>query len=111
MERDPAFFEKDYDADGFRWLDCHAEERCIYAFERAGKKERIAAVFNFSGVEQAGYDLEIPEAAGLRRVFTSELRGYGGKAETPEKILKPENGAFEFTLAPFSAEYYLIEEK
>ena len=107
----PAFFEKDYDADGFRWLDCHAEERCIYAFERAGKKGRIAAVFNFSGVEQAGYELEIPEAAGLRRVFTSELRGYGGKAETPEKILKPENGAFEFTLAPFSAEYYLIEEK
>ena len=107
----PAFFEKDYDADGFRWLDCHAEERCIYAFERAGKKERITAVFNFSGVEQAGYKLEIPEAAGLRRLFTSELCGYGGKAETPEKILKPENGAFEFTLAPFSAEYYLIEEK
>ena len=107
----PAFFEKDYNADGFRWLDCHAEERCIYAFERSGKKERIAAVFNFSGVEQAGYKLEIPEAAGLRRLFTSELRGYGGKAETPETILKPENGAFEFTLAPFSAEYYLIEEK
>ena len=107
----PAFFEKDYNADGFRWLDCHAEERCIYAFERSGKKERIAAVFNFSGVEQAGYKLEIPEAAGLRRLFTSELCGYGGKAETPETILKPENGAFEFTLAPFSAEYYLIEEK
>ena len=28
----PAFFEKDYDADGFQWLDCHSEERCVYAF-------------------------------------------------------------------------------
>ena len=45
----PAFFEKDYDADGFQWLDCHSEELCVYAFERAGKKERIVAVFNFSG--------------------------------------------------------------
>ena len=35
----PAFFEKDYDTDGFRWLDCHSEERCVYAFERAGKKK------------------------------------------------------------------------
>ena len=35
----PAFFEKDYDTDGFRWLDCHSEERCVYAFERAEKKK------------------------------------------------------------------------
>ena len=106
----PAFFEKDYDGDGFRWLDCHAEEQCIYAFERAGKKERIAAVFNFSGIEQANYKLEIPDAAGLRRLFTSERQGYGGSVSDTAKILKPDKGAFEFTLAPFSAEYYLIEE-
>ena len=104
----PAFFEKDYDGDGFRWLDCHAEEQCIYAFERAGKKERIAAVFNFSGIEQADYKLEIPDAAGLRRIFTSERLGYGGGVSDVEKLLKPEKGVFEFTLAPFSAEYYLI---
>ena len=104
----PAFFEKDYDGDGFRWLDCHAEEQCIYAFERAGEKERIAAVFNFSGIEQADYKLEIPDAAGLRRIFTSERLGYGGSVSDVEKLLKPEKGVFEFTLAPFSAEYYLI---
>ena len=42
-----ALSEKDYDPDGFRWLDCHQEERCIYAFERIGSSERIIAVFNF----------------------------------------------------------------
>ena len=106
----PAFFEKDYGEDGFRWLDCHAEEQCIYAFERDGKKERIAAVFNFSGIEQADYKLEIPDAVSLRRIFTSERQGYGGSESDTGKILKPEEDVFEFTLAPFSAEYYLIEE-
>lgn len=106
----PAFSEKDYDPDGFVWLDCHSEERCIYAFERTGGKERIAAVFNFSGIEQADYDLKIPGAAGLRRVFSSELMEYGGSISDEEPILVPEKGLFRLTLAPFSAEYYVIVE-
>ena len=51
----PAFYEKDYEADGFRWIDCHQEPRCIYAFQRFAKKERILAVFNFSDQEQKNY--------------------------------------------------------
>ncbi len=109
----PAFSEKDYDSDGFLWLDCHSEERCVYAFERIGKNERIAAIFNFSGVEQAGYQLEIPDATELELIFSSELPEYGGKggpdlaAGTRQNIGR---AVFGFTLAPFSAEYYLIKE-
>lgn len=109
----PAFSEKDYDSDGFLWLDCHSEERCVYAFERIGKNERIAAIFNFSGVEQAGYQLEIPDAAGLELLFSSDLPEYGGKGRPDLAAGTRQNigrAVFEFTLAPFSAEYYLIKE-
>ena len=125
----PAFSEKDYDPDGFHWLDCHAEERCIYVFERIGgatsnssrsgaagrkiensRSERIAAFFNFSGIEQPDYTVEIPDAARIRRIFTSEWKGYGGTEETNDKILNGEDGIFELSMKPFSAEYYLIEE-
>ena len=44
----PALSAKDYSNDGFQWLDCHQEARCIYAFERTCDNERIIAVFNFS---------------------------------------------------------------
>lgn len=125
----PAFSEKDYDPDGFHWLDCHAEERCVYVFERIGgatsnssrsgaagrkiensRSERIAAFFNFSGIEQPDYTVEIPDAARIRRIFTSEWKGYGGTEETNDKILTGEDGIFELSMKPFSAEYYLIEE-
>ena len=109
----PAFSEKDYDSDGFLWLDCHSEERCVYAFERIGKNERIAAIFNFSGVEQAGYQLEIPDATELELIFSSELPEYGGKGRPDLAAGTRQNigrAVFEFTLAPFSAEYYLIKE-
>ena len=48
----PALSEMDYDMEGFRWIECHAEDQCVYAFERRSKKERIMAVFNFSDKEQ-----------------------------------------------------------
>ena len=112
----PAFSEKDYDPEGFHWLDCHAEERCIYVFERTSgepgdsRSERIAAFFNFSGIEQPDYTVEIPGAARLRRIFTSEWKEYGGSEETKEKILTGKDEIFELSMKPFSAEYYLIEE-
>ena len=34
----PALSAKDYENAGFQWLDCHQEERCIYAFERTDGK-------------------------------------------------------------------------
>lgn len=35
----PALFEWDYRTDGFYWLDCYQENRCIYAICRKGKGE------------------------------------------------------------------------
>ena len=57
----PALSAKDYENAGFHWLDCHQEERCIYAFERTDGKERIAAVFNFSDEDQKGYELPVED--------------------------------------------------
>ena len=65
-------------------------------------------------MEQAGYQLEIPDAAGLELLFSSDLPEYGGKGRPDLAAGTRQNigrAVFEFTLAPFSAEYYLIKEK
>ncbi|MBR4027317.1 MAG: 1,4-alpha-glucan branching protein GlgB, partial [Lachnospiraceae bacterium] len=51
----------DYEQNGFQWLDCHQEERCIYTIERKGKKERVIAVFNFSDKKQCGYTVNVAD--------------------------------------------------
>ncbi len=48
----PALWERDYREDGFAWLDCHEEQRLIYAFERRGGDERLACVLNLDSVAQ-----------------------------------------------------------
>ncbi len=96
----PAFSAEDYTQKGFRWIECDATEQCVYAFERTGEEERIAAVFNFSDKEQE-IELEISGAADISRIFASEDSGFSAAKK---------NGTFRFKLAPFSAEYYMVEE-
>ena len=105
----PAFSEMDYDPEGFEWLECHAEEKCVYAFERRSEKERIMAVFNFSDGEQ---EIEISgkDIRQIRKVFSSEYMGYGGAEERQNKAVKVKKERCTFRLKPFSGEYYMIGE-
>lgn len=107
----PAFFENDFDKEGFQWLDCHQEKSCIYAFERISRQERIIALFNFSDIEQDAYTLDIPVAEKLELLLSSDEVRYGGTLElSGHASLTPEKGSYTFDLPPFSAVYYLIQE-
>ena len=94
----PALYERDYEPDGFQWLDCHQEERLIYAFERRSEKQRIAAVFNFSDEKQEGYELRVEDAECLALLFSSEM----------EQYVRCEGNAV-LTLPPYSGRYYLVD--
>lgn len=104
----PALSEMDYDTEGFRWIECHAEDQCVYAFERRSKKERIMAVFNFSDKEQE-IEIKCEDKKTLKRVFSSEYKAYGSQEEKKEKIIKAKKEIATLNLKPFSAEYYLIQ--
>lgn len=100
----PAFSELDYEAGGFRWVECHAQEKCVYVFERIGKRERIAAAFNFSDNDQ---EIEIRYEKGktLKQVFCSEYNGQICREETGQRA---DGGKAVLKMRPFSAGYYLI---
>ncbi len=105
----PALYGQDYVNDGFQWLDCHQEERCIYAFERSCGLERIVAVFNFSDEVQEDYLLTVKNAHTLKLLIDSDMDLYAGeKHDTGEKITL-ENKTAMLTLNAYSGVYYLIE--
>ena len=106
----PALYQKDYDTDGFTWIDCHQEERCIYTFERISEKERLLAVFNFSDQTQEDYEITLDNAKKLTLLLASDAPEYGGtktyKDADKEITLKKHCAAF--SLSPHSAVYYKI---
>ena len=99
----------DYVNEGFQWLDCHQEERCIYAFERKSAEERILAIFNFSDQIQEDYVLVVPDSQKLELLIASDMEPYNGTKNDIEKVLEPEDDSYTFTLEAYSSVYYSIK--
>ena len=104
----PALSAKDYEDAGFQWLDCHQEERCIYAFERTDGKDRIIAVFNFSNEDQKGYELAITDAKELEVILANDDVAFGGSKKYTEKKVKVTKGKVVLDLSAYSAVYFGI---
>ncbi len=105
----PAFYRADYQRQGFAWLDCHQEARCLYTFERRCREERMVFVFNLSDREQR-YELPATEGELLRPVLSTDWQPYGGTHPENRDALVQKNGSFEMTLAPFSGVAFVTGE-
>ena len=105
----PALYKEDYNDDGFKWIDCHQEERCIYAFQRKAGSQRIIAVFNFSDKDQDDYELTVGEGKKIKIIIDSNMKKYGGTRKSD--VCKYEaliDGKLSIDLPPFTSRYYLV---
>ena len=105
----PSLSSCDYVPEGFSWLDCHQEERCIYAFLRTDGKERIAAVFNLSDQVQEGYRLPVKGTAQASILLASDMEEYAGARKYEDLELAADDGAIQLDLSPYSALYLLLQ--
>lgn len=99
----PALSEWDYREQGFQWLDCHQENRCIYAILRESDKEQLMAVFNFSNQEQKDYEVQIQEAKDCKVLLCSDWERFGGNTHETEKTVVLEDKSLRCKLNPYSA--------
>ena len=67
-----------YHRENFEWLDCHQEERCIYAIGRKTVDHMIVGIFNFSHIQQKDYKLLIKGHHTRRTLLHTEWEQYGG---------------------------------
>lgn len=104
-----AFSKYDYESKGFEWIECHLENRCVYAFERRSDNQRIIAVFNFSGIEQKDFTLNLNDCSKIKLLLASDDEKYGGnKKYKRHDTIIIKNNAFKPTLSAFSAYLYIV---
>ena len=104
-----ALWQEDDREQGFRWLDCHQEERWLYAMERRSAKERLVFVFNFSDQTQDGYQLPVEGCAGLRPILSTEWEEYGGGVKRNEGFLSVLHNQVQLSLPPYSGLCLAVE--
>jgi 1,4-alpha-glucan branching enzyme len=107
----PALYERDYEKDGFQWLDCHQEQRCIYVMERRSTAQRLLAIFNFANQSWDSYTVKVPEAEQLTLLLRNDTDIYGGSVPLDQKnaVIEVRDGAVTMNLPPYFAGYYLIK--
>lgn len=106
----PALYERDFDRDGFEWIDCHQEEKCIYVIQRMTLTERIIAVFNLSDQLHKEFEFAVSDAKALGLLLDSADCIYGGDKEHPakRKSLTLKNQKISIDLQPFEAIYFQV---
>ena len=108
----PALWELDHAPEGFSWIDCHQEEKCIYILQRNGKTEHLIAAFNLSAQEQS-VTFHLPGRS-LTSLIYSDWEKYGGS--TPDgnysRLATVDRGISgqSLIMAPFSAALFRVEK-
>ena len=91
--KNPALWELDHTYDGFKWVDCKTNNKCVFAYTRTDGNDTVLAVFNFSDREAT---ISIDTAKKYRVLLHTNWEEYGGatpKALTPlPDIIPPFTG-------------------
>jgi 1,4-alpha-glucan branching enzyme len=78
--RTPPLYERDFDADGFEWVDNRDWENSLISFLRKGRDrdDALLVVCNFTPQPRTQYRVGVPRAGFWREVLNSDAREYGG---------------------------------
>ncbi len=76
----------DYQEEGFQWLDCHQEEKCLYVISRRHRQSELVALFNFGNQPQT-YSLPSPlNKQKFRLLLHTGWECYGGKTKQTDSV-------------------------
>ncbi|MDO5415690.1 MAG: 1,4-alpha-glucan branching protein GlgB [Lachnospiraceae bacterium] len=104
----PALYEKDYEPEGFAWLDTAQSGHAVFSFLRKSRLQTILAVFNFSDQDLPDYALTLP--ARCRAVLlldSSTLILCHEKSDF--RLETSRKNRLSIPIGRFSARYYQIE--
>ncbi len=81
--KNPAFWEIDYDWEGFSWIVSDDNVNSVVAYQRRDKAENeIAVLCNFTNVTRQKYRIGVKKPGTYRVVFSSSAPEYGGRNES-----------------------------
>ena len=107
----PAFWEADYDVEGFQWVDCSDNLHSVFSFLRRTKDggQQILVVLHLTPELRTNYRLGLPTGGYWRELLNSDAAIYGGSnqgnlggVQAEEIELHGQPFSAEFTLPPLS---------
>ncbi|MBN1844198.1 MAG: 1,4-alpha-glucan branching protein GlgB [Sedimentisphaerales bacterium] len=78
-----ALHERDFDKEGFEWVDCNDWQGSVISYLRRGinPDELVLVVANFTPTARHGYRTGVPRPGVWRELLNSDARTYGGSGQ------------------------------
>ncbi|WKN30763.1 1,4-alpha-glucan branching protein GlgB [Porifericola rhodea] len=117
---EPAFYEFQFQAEGFEWIDINDWQNSVISFVRKGHQEQnnIYVVINFTPVVRENYRIGVPKKGHLKEVFNTddvEFNGSGvlnsGSLETLPIPMHGRERSINLRLPPLGAVFLKYEDK
>jgi 1,4-alpha-glucan branching enzyme len=79
----PSLHQRDFDANGFAWIDCSDVQRSVISFLRRGQnpEDQLLFVCNFTPVVRENYRVGVPQEGEWKEILNSDAPLYGGSGQ------------------------------
>ncbi len=76
----PALYQKQFEEEGFQWIDYSDNENCVISFLRKGDENEnpLLVVCNFTPEVRENYKIGVPSSGNWKEVLNSDHADYGG---------------------------------
>ena len=77
---EPALYQRDFESEGFEWIDFYDDQRSVISYIRHGQSEQdpLVVVCNFTPEPRSNYRVGVPQEGFWREVLNSDAKIYGG---------------------------------
>lgn len=84
----PALYQKDFEPEGFEWINCTSAADNIVVFTRKTDKpeETLLFVCNFAPVVHEKYQIGLPFAGRYKEIFNSDAKQFGGSGKGNPRV-------------------------
>jgi 1,4-alpha-glucan branching enzyme len=79
-QREPSLHQRDFDPEGFRWIDCNDNENSVVSIVRFARDvtDFTVMIFNFTPVPRAEYRIGVPGPGYYAELLNSDADTFGG---------------------------------
>ncbi len=97
----PSLWEKDFDFEGFSWVDCSDRKNSILSYLRKGESKVLLCVHNFTAAYFERYEIKLGNVSKLGEVFSTDREEYGGSGKLNGSIIL-QNHSVILQIAPLA---------
>ncbi|TDL98749.1 1,4-alpha-glucan branching protein GlgB [Macrococcus brunensis] len=109
----PSLFADDYEPEGYEWIDPDNNKQSVVTYLRKSEEEELIIAINMTGQVYYDFEIEVPEQAGYKEIFSSDAEEFGGSNQLVSDELfavKSEKQGYKYVirtkLPPFGISIY-----